>query len=278
MSGVLSVLLGDNASAGGATYTGPGDIVAFTHWWGLRAYNAAGIGANCVDIIRASDSSTATFATIAGGGVNLSGIASFLTATTGKVSKLYDQVGTSHLLSGTFAPAITLSAIGSGGTGPAIKITFDASLPATLVVTMGGSQSQPFTLSTVAALTTAATHTAVAGTSSPALVAMGFSSNTPPNGYGYASTNTNTSNTVAVATAACINNFYNGASSNFNLNGTATTSINPGANALGTDFMYGGWPGVDSFGGTSVELGIINGGSGANNTSLASNQAAFWGT
>lgn len=93
-------------------YVGPGDVVGSANFfWGLRAYNAASIGNNIVDIIRASDSATQTFVSVAGGGVDIASITTFLAATTGKVTRLYDQIGTNHLVQATDAarPTFTLN-------------------------------------------------------------------------------------------------------------------------------------------------------------------------
>lgn len=127
------------------SYTGPGDVQSgWTLWAGLRAYSAASIGGNCVDIIRASDSTTQTFKTVAGGGVDLAGITTFLNATTGKISKLYDQTGNTHDLIqpiGANQPAFTFNAIGS-----LPGITFASGSSTSLSVTSGLSLALPLSL------------------------------------------------------------------------------------------------------------------------------------
>lgn len=80
-----------------AAYVGPGDIKSgASAYWGFRAYNTAAIGSNVCDIKRASDSTTQTFVSLAGGAVDTASIATFLNATTGKVTKFYDQTGNGH--------------------------------------------------------------------------------------------------------------------------------------------------------------------------------------
>lgn len=94
-SGTSSVLSGSYLKAQLVTsgYVGPGDIVAgATAWWGLRAYSAAAIGTSCVDI-KSSAGPTQTFVTLANGDLDMAGIATFLGANTGTVTKLYDQTG-----------------------------------------------------------------------------------------------------------------------------------------------------------------------------------------
>lgn len=87
-------MIGLLGAATGLTYVGTGDLNSgWTVWGGLRAYNNAAIGSNAVDIRRASDGTTQTFATIAGGWVDTAAIGVFLSGTTGKIPKLWDQTG-----------------------------------------------------------------------------------------------------------------------------------------------------------------------------------------
>src|SRR5262245_22962763 len=83
-------------------YEGPGDIVSGAAMWvGLRAYSSASIGSNAVRLRRDGDSSEQDFATVSGGGLDLSAISTFLAgvappSTNLFVSKLYDQSGNSR--------------------------------------------------------------------------------------------------------------------------------------------------------------------------------------
>jgi hypothetical protein len=74
-------------------YTGPGDIATFAVWWGLRAYTAATIGNNLITIKRDSDSTSQDFTSISTGALDTASIATFLTSTTGKITKFYGQGG-----------------------------------------------------------------------------------------------------------------------------------------------------------------------------------------
>jgi hypothetical protein len=58
-----------------SAYTGPGDIVAYTAWYGFRAYNAAkaNAGANVAIFRRSSDSTTCTGVLVASGALDLVG-------------------------------------------------------------------------------------------------------------------------------------------------------------------------------------------------------------
>jgi hypothetical protein len=121
------------ALAAGATYTGMGDVAAansvsfkyyFSCQWAISAAYATGTGKLCT-IIRASDSETCDILAASTGGegltANCSGadngktLATFLTATTGKVTKAYNQVtnGTLDVVQATGAnqPAVTLSCL-----------------------------------------------------------------------------------------------------------------------------------------------------------------------
>jgi len=122
------MLLGVSAPAAGATYTGVGDVVAFTVYysctWAYKATYAAATGKLC-GITRASDSETCDLlaATTGGEGLtaNCSGadngkpLATFLTATTGTWTKAYNQVanGTLDLPASATQPTIVLNCLGS---------------------------------------------------------------------------------------------------------------------------------------------------------------------
>lgn len=139
------ILMGAGRAARAAAYTGPGDVVSGAlGFWGLRAYNAAAIGANAIRIIRASDSAEQDFVTLANGSLDVASIATFLTATTGQVKKLYDQTGNAkHFdVNGSTRADFLLADLGSL---PTISKTYDASTP--LSTTNSISRSQPFTIS-----------------------------------------------------------------------------------------------------------------------------------
>src|SRR5690242_4163192 len=84
-----------STSGGSGPYVGPGDIVTFTKWGGLRAYSAATIGQNVCTIKRASDSASQTFVSLTDGTLDIASITTFLVSTTGTVTELYDQVANS---------------------------------------------------------------------------------------------------------------------------------------------------------------------------------------
>lgn len=132
-------VIGSGVSGGvkaAATYTGPGDIVSFTAWYSCqRAYSSTvaspGTNLSC-NIRRASDNEQCDFVLTNAGSIgnstnctgadNGKSLATFLNATTGAVTKAYDQtVGNAcggascDVAQATAAnqPTITLSCLGS---------------------------------------------------------------------------------------------------------------------------------------------------------------------
>jgi hypothetical protein len=77
-----------------ATYTGPGDIVSGAYaWWGLRAYSAATIGDDCIELRRDSDNALQTFVTLSDGSLDVASISTFKGAANLFVRTLHDQTG-----------------------------------------------------------------------------------------------------------------------------------------------------------------------------------------
>lgn len=93
---------GAAAATAASTYLGAGDALSGAYLWGgLRAYTAAGIGANAIILRRDGDNATASFVTIAGGGLDTASIATFLAGGSPPSSnlyctQLYDQTGNGH--------------------------------------------------------------------------------------------------------------------------------------------------------------------------------------
>lgn len=101
--------------AAGGTYTGPGDIIAFSSYWGLRAYSNATIGNNVIRLRESGGNTEQDFVSIAGGGLDLAAIATFKGANNLFVVTWYDQVGSNNVTQSTtgLQPAFTLSGLGS---------------------------------------------------------------------------------------------------------------------------------------------------------------------
>jgi hypothetical protein len=105
----------------GVSYVGPGDAASgAAGFWGTHAYSKATAGTNAEDVIRASDSTTSAFKTLANGAFDVAGLTAFLNATTGKTSKFYDQTGGGHPASQTTdanRPSAAVNGTGSAFNG-----------------------------------------------------------------------------------------------------------------------------------------------------------------
>lgn len=175
-SAVRIIIVGGTSAA---TYAGLGDVTSLDAYWGFRAYSAAvaaGGSQKLFNARRLSDSETCDFLVNTGGGIGSStscsgadngqALATFLNATSGVVTEMYDQTGNGNhifynsvptnqppivlnslngsaciqattgnmslLTSGTVTPAtgvvsIVTEANRSGGTGSSIFVREDAS-------------------------------------------------------------------------------------------------------------------------------------------------------
>lgn len=77
-------------------YTGPGDIVTHKAWGGLRAYSAAVAATGtqkALTVRRASDNTTQDILILTNGHLDVAAATTFLTATTGFATKVFDQTG-----------------------------------------------------------------------------------------------------------------------------------------------------------------------------------------
>jgi hypothetical protein len=137
-------------------FAGPGDVVSgAVNFFGVRSYSLAKIGTNTLRL-RAPDTTTGgIFTTVAGGGLDLSGINAFIAAHPGggstSLTDWYDQTGsgTSVTTSGTLtteplyltAPAVSFDAtrnLGAVGT-PAVSALFPVTIHAVATVTNAGN-------------------------------------------------------------------------------------------------------------------------------------------
>lgn len=270
-------------------YTGPEDVVASaTAWYGLRALRRARIGANCVTIIRASDSAAQTFFTIPGGGVDVAGITTFLTSTTGKVSKIWDQTGNgNHLAQGTDGnrPSLTLNAI---GVLPAIQFA-DASSQSLFLnggAFNGGSTiAQPWTISAAFKDISAGgggTYDSVFETENAgATLYSGLYFHRPTPGIDFI-LGAGVDSIIAKSfdTWYAVQFVANGASSDRNIDGVSS-SVSFGSDAFQANKAS---MGADSGGGSSYDNGLIGEAgvwpvafSSGDSSSMSANQHAYWG-
>src|SRR5260370_42663019 len=91
----LKIPSGHLAIAQPTSYQGCGDFRVWDGYWGLRAYSAATIGTNALHLVR-NDAATATIVTVAGGGLDMASVNSFMSGHTAKVDTLFDQTGNGH--------------------------------------------------------------------------------------------------------------------------------------------------------------------------------------
>jgi hypothetical protein len=123
-------------------FSGPGDIQAFTAWYGLRAYTAAIAAAGTQKLVRvrrASDSEQCDILVATSGGMGLTAnctgadagqtLTTFITSTTGFVVTWYDQVSTRNVTQATAGAQPPIFATGgASGSKPYIASTNGTSL------------------------------------------------------------------------------------------------------------------------------------------------------
>jgi hypothetical protein len=255
-------------------YAGPGDVVGSAlAWWGLRAYTLASVGANAVRLREDGGNTEQDFVTIAGGGLNLSAISSFKGANNLFCVKLYDQVGTNHMLQATAAnqPKFTLA-----GIGLLPRMEGDAVREMRTTVALG--QAQPLTSSIVAY------HQAAGGRD---YLFSTAADNSWGGGFDFFVANAvfidGGAGPVDVAatedTWHAIQFVFNGASSDVNIDGTTNTVSAGTTGSGGTAPMslfaaYGGSP----LNGYLNEYGVWAGAfSGTDRSNMSANQHSYWG-
>lgn len=264
------------AAGGGGGYTGPGDIVSFFGWWGLRAYSAAAAAAAgpCIDILDQAGANAITIHLLTNGKLDTASISAWVTThsvTTICVTKLYDQASTNHMTQATLANMPTLNITGGpGGNTPAL--IFVGSSSQTLAA-LSSNQAQPVSLSAVAertgAFTSFGTVISYGGTSD-----FGFNSATNT-AYIYAGA-------VVTATATdsawhAMQGLLNGATSAIYIDGTNTGSLSAGTTATGGGNTTIGVGLGGHLTGSASEFGVVAGDASANFSAVNGNQHAFWG-
>lgn len=261
-----------------AAYVGPGDVVSgATAWYGLRAYSNATKGSNAIRIRRISDNSEQDFVTLSTGALDIASIATFLSATSGKIVSVYDQTGNGNTLTQATA-----------GAQPSYVDSGIGSLPTASFALVGGGQfwasgswngtstiGQPFTLTSVSNYAGNATDGFGALQFSTATIAI-FWVDSPPTIGIYAPTPGLTAS-AALSTWEAFQGVGNGVSSDANLNGTANTGTT-GSTAFGGATVQLGNGGGGRFVGSWVEGGMWNAGfTSGQSSSMSSNQHSYWG-
>jgi hypothetical protein len=274
-----------SACTGGGSYTGAGDVVsgATAYYSCGRAYNAAYATANgkLCNIIRASDSETCDILAASTGGpgltANCSGsdngktLATFLSATTGKVVTAYDQISTRNVTQATSAdqPTLTLNCI---GILPCMTGTGTQWLASAGNFT---SVSQPYSLSLVAELSNANSYVLGDDNGRPFLSHF-TSANTLDLNCG-----SDTSVTASDGAVHALNGLCSGTSSFLNVDGTdnsisaGTSALTAGqVNLMSTDEDFGPLQGKFFEGGFWNTTGFTS----TQRGQLCHNQYSYWGT
>lgn len=255
------------------SYTGPGDIVSFSSWYGLRCYATAYSGNVAAVWDSATGTTVETLLTCSSGGtINQTINPLSTTCTVGCVVKtLYDQAGGGFdLTQSTLANMPTYTANCVGTTKPCMSF-ISAQL---LVAGSGWAQFGSLSFSMVAERTSGFNaFTDVLGTSPNGNVQFGF--------YSSAATSFLFGGTVAtvVTTDSAFHGMQgliNGASSKINIDGTSNT-VSAGGSSVASDALCMGkcTNGGNPF--NVTEAGAANGDISAFFAALNTNQHAYWG-
>jgi hypothetical protein len=274
-----------------SAYVGPGDIATFSAWSGLRAFTAAIAAAGTqtvVNLRRDSDNATADVLVAANGGLGLTAngsiggingltVSAFKGAANLFVTEAYDQTGnTVHLTQTTAAnqPGLNLSGIGSLPT-----VTFNGTNQWISNSTTTPTLAQPNSSSHVLNFT---------GGQSDSRPFASDDGVTNLISFAFAVDNTfivydgNVSANIAATdgNTFAIQIVWNGASTSVDVNGSSST-VNAGGNSLSTNLVWGSNHAAGAsfpFVGFATEQGIASGSfSAGQQSSLTSNQRAFWG-
>lgn len=272
-----------------SSYTGPGDIVTFKTWYGLRAYSAAKRGSKIANVCNST------------GGVDVGCADMFSDPITGKLSAatingitcpgpnctiktFYDQSGSLSCTTGTASCDLAQNSV---GLRPTLVANCVGALPcanflksASQVVSKTGNLytiTQPFSVSGAFERTATFTsqNSVMAVTGAGWSVGLDASAN---KAYHYAGA-TQTATGATDSAFHAIQYIYNGASSAIVVDGSSTTT-NPGAQgSASTQSMIIGDDGFgNSLTGNVLEIGEAAGTlTGTQQTSLNSNQHTFWG-
>lgn len=261
-------------------YAGPGDVVASAYaWWGLRAYTNASIGTNAVRLREDGGNTESDFATIAGGGLNLTAITAFKGANNLFVTKLYDQTGGGNdLIQATAGqqPAFTLGVL---GTLPAMQFTAASGMKLALFAATA-TVNQAYTHVFVMNLTSIGSETRPFG--AEAVSDVWLFERTGGNVMALYAGSVSGTAAFTAGSWHSAQAVFNGAASSITVDGATTSGLNPGAGNISAERLIMG----DDRSGAAFETitGYITEGgiwpiefSGAQLTAMNSNQHTYWG-
>lgn len=272
-------------SPAGPTYAGPGDVVTFDMWWGLRAYSAAKAAAtgNAIRIRRASDDTETNITSLTTGALDVATAGTFCNATTCFIKTWYDQSAGAKCGAAACDLTQAVSVLQAQLIFSCIGSLPCARFPALAYYNQSGTrpaaQAQPISGSFVA------NRTSVDPVDHQVLFAPGgvFSAATVYWQFNVANNlrifaGGAISATVSDAAWHTIQTIFNGASSIINADGSDVATGDPGA-AGGANFELSlSAAGTLAFKGDMAEAGWkYSAFSGANNTAIDANQSAYWG-
>lgn len=247
-------------------YAGPGDVATFSAWWGTRAYTLASVGTNLIRLRRDSDDTEQDFATIAGGGLDLTAIGVFKSTANLFVTTFYDQVGTQHFLQTVKASQPSFE-LGGKGLLPTVRFSNHSLEIASF------TQAQSFSLSGFALYNGPGQSPLICSSGGGATQLLyGFLAQDTVMAYG--------GGTTAAATATdnnwhAVAAVFNGASSKAQVDGAAAVTGNAGAGAF-SGLLYLGFDSSNVFKGNFMEIGVLSGDQSASFSALSTNQHTYY--
>lgn len=276
LTGIAATLTAPN------TYTGPGDIYSFVAWYGLRAYNAAyATGSNpAIDIVDQASANLLTVNINSSGDLDTAAVSAWVTAhsvTEIHITKAYDQTGNgNHATQATLniTPRLVLSA--TANSKPVMRTVDTASG----LFSSSLTQTVPVTVSAYALKN-------VAQSGSVGII-IGDNSTA---GWFTFTNNANEveiySSGVQVVLGSVADGSYHAlqffastsaSSCKISVDGTsATPAGSVGGNWNGPIGLFSGGQGAFHLMGDIAEAGIASGDHTSSNSTMNSNQHAYWG-
>jgi hypothetical protein len=253
-------------------YSGPGDVVSGAlRWWGLRAYTLASVGTNAVRLRRDSDNAEQDFATITGGGLDIAAITSFKGAANLAIVTFYDQSGNGVHFTQAVAASQPLFILSGFGDHPVCRHnTFSYRLQA---ASGFSTLNQPFTFQAVIKrIADFTTQGYIFDDNVDSVPQLTFNASANSVGiYGGGQLNASATDNVFHSFHAV----FNGASSDMNVDGTATTG-NAGTDGFGTNNIRTN--GNNALRADAFEFGVwASAFSGAQSSAMSANQSNYWG-
>lgn len=263
--------------AAAAPYTGPGDVYgAATAWWGVRAYSAASIGQNAIQIVDNLGNNPTNITTVSGGGLDMTAVNNFI-GTFGQpdVKIFYDQAnpGSGFDLTVVDNRAQLTANVLSSFSGATFSISRYQSTNSACPT------SQPYTASLVANVTSSATSVQNFLVSNSAIVQFVAYVSGPDRWYTYAGGAGGQNGSAALTTFHAGQALVSNSSANMYIDGTPNTGtvIGTGVMNASDGFMIGGIPdGSQLLIGHFMEAGVWASDKSSLFSNMNSNQHTFY--